>query len=97
MVAKAASYNPIAMPTPITVQPAYQAARSGASDRIAWPAAMTTILRINDPRPPCRSIHRPTRGAQAPVTSSAQEKAPSTAQGGASRPRAAGPATMAGR
>ena len=51
-VAKAASYRPIDMPTPMMVQPRYQTARPWLSASTAWPAAMTTMLASRAPRPP---------------------------------------------
>jgi hypothetical protein len=70
--------SPIDMPAPMIVQPRYQTARLGANASTAWPAAITTMLVSNAPRPPCRSIHLPTAGAPAPATSSAHENAPRT-------------------
>ncbi len=64
------------MPTPMMVQPRYQTANPWLSAKTVWPMAITAMLASNAPRPPCRSIHDPTRGAQAPVTNSAQENAP---------------------
>ena len=96
-VAKAASYRPIAMPTPMIVQPRYQTARLGVKASTAWPTAITTMLASKAPRPPCRSIHLPTRGAHAPATSSAQENAPRMRNPDWPKVAATGPATIAGR
>src|ERR1700733_3083474 len=79
MVAKAASYSPIAMPTPSTPQPRYQTAMLGDTERIAWPAATTTMLAAMQPLPPFRSIQRPTLGAQNPAISNEMVNAPNRA------------------
>ena len=60
--------------------------RGGRQQRLARRRS-PRCWRAATPRPPCRSIQRPTRGAQAPVTSSAQENAPRTAQADAPSPR----------
>ncbi len=97
MVAKAASYSPSAMPMPIRVQAAYQPARFGTAAISARPAASTTDPAASTSRPPMRSISRPMRGAAIPLTSSAQEKPPSSTVGEACMDAATAPMTIEGR
>jgi hypothetical protein len=96
-VAKAASYRPAAMPTPITSQLANSPTGPVATDSSSSPAARITLDAHSTERPPCRSISRPASGPSAPDASSAAENAAKTIPGDTPRSRAIGSASSAGR
>ncbi|CEP35579.1 Putative uncharacterized protein [Halomonas sp. R57-5] len=96
-VAKAASYSPIAMPTPVISQASIRLNTPWDSAMMTKPNARTTLDAISTPRPPCWSIKRPTLGPSMAVNSKATENAANTQLGDIPSSRAMGTARIAGK
>jgi hypothetical protein len=87
------------MPRPSTPQPRNRSdgQPAGAAASRTSPAARARLEIASTPRPPCRSITRPTQGPSSAVSSTEAEKAAKTALGGRAKSRAIGPARIADR
>ena len=64
------------MPTPNTAQAMTSPAMPCAAARIIKPAAMTRFEATRTPRPPCRSMSRPTDGPTTADSNNASENRP---------------------
>ena len=96
-VAKAASYRPAPIASPITAQAANRPQGPWASASSTRPSAKMPLQPSSTGRPPTRSMARPAAGPTAAETTSASEKARYTIGGGSPRSVAIGWASTAGR
>jgi hypothetical protein len=87
----------MAMPTPMTSQPANSIAVPPAAPSSERPAAKTRLETASTSRPPNRSMRRPANGPRTAVTISATENAPNTMPVDTPSSCAIGAARIAGR
>jgi hypothetical protein len=85
------------MPTPSTAQAANSATGPFAAASATSPIARTTFESTRTPRPPWRSISRPTAGPANAAINNAPEKAPNTHSRDTPVAAPIGPARIAGR
>ena len=85
------------MPAPKTAQAKNRLSQPVAAASAARPPATTRFESTSTPRPPLRSIARPTHGPAKAEINKAAENAANTAERGTPMPTAIGSARMAGK